>query len=201
MTEMQIMVDCKSEPSHKKVSKYKSPVLKFFLEVDDEAALDYDNAVNALALICALVLTVPFGVMGMTNSEYFENLEVTLDACTNSGAVTYEAQFSKYLSNLGLTIYTCLMGLTFSCGYYLFYNKEQSSELSHFQRLKLKILMFCLFLATVGAVTGLMNLSSLLLNYYTVPFDKLCTYNNSDIWGTGIFFVFLSFFSALFLMW
>ena len=170
-----------------------SNVLRFFFDFDADE-VDYDPAVNALALICALVLTVPFGAMGSLNSDYFDQLKTALDACTNAGAVTYEDQFNKFLQNMAL-------GLTFSCGYYIFHNKAEHASMTRHARMKLKFLLFCLFLSTVCAVFGIMNLSSLMFNYYTVPMSKVCTFNGAYVWGTGIFFVFLSFFGSFYLMW
>ena len=56
---------------HPPREEYKSTILKFFLETEDIDYDHYDSSVSAMALICALLLTIPFGVLSLMNGEYF----------------------------------------------------------------------------------------------------------------------------------
>jgi hypothetical protein len=85
-----------------------STLRKYFEGVDIEPE-DADNAVNTLTLVAALVLTIPFGLLGTFGHETWEWISDSLDACTAAGHdVRYSSthMFQSVFDCLNATIYS-----------------------------------------------------------------------------------------------
>jgi len=185
----------------KKVTRH-SAVYDFFLNFEDDT--NFDNPVNALALICALLLTIPFGLITVLNGAFFQSLEEALNACPNNATKdtgdTYNYLFVQFLQNTGSIIYACLCGLILSAFYYTFKPSENVQQTRR-SRFKLKILIGCLVCCTIAAVIGVMDVSSYMVQTYMVQTADLCTYDSSYVWATGVVFVVLSCVAGFGLMW
>jgi hypothetical protein len=75
----------------------KSGLAKFIQE-DDTHPDVYDSGVNAMALICALVMTVPYQLLASLNTQYLDFLQGQFAACPNGVAFgyTYHMAFMSF---------------------------------------------------------------------------------------------------------
>jgi hypothetical protein len=63
--------------------------LRFFFDFTSQQASDYyDSSVSAMALICALLLTIPFSIGGYFDNTYFTALEAAFALCDGTLPVT-----------------------------------------------------------------------------------------------------------------
>jgi hypothetical protein len=182
---------------------FRSGVLSFILDSD---AVDFDHqdsAMNAMALICALLLTVPYGVIGSLNDSYFSTLEATFAACDNGRTWdkrTFSFEYQQHVQNLTCTVFSSMIGLIFSTIYYLF-KPSKFARPPRYVIMKQKILVSLMCVVTTSAVVGIMDLTAVLLNYYTVQFADICTFNPQYLYATGIAFMAFALFVAVILMW
>ena len=163
-------------------SRFQSPVYSFFTNVD-LSDFDFDSAINAMSLVSALILTVPFGVAGNFDSSFWETFQEQIDICSTgewNTSGTYEFYYEKVRTYLSGSLYASLYTLTFGTCYYLF-KPRSLLELSKWSKLKLRLLLFLIFFSTICSVIFMFNLFNIFLNILIV--------NNSSCGHTQSFMI------------
>ena len=75
-------------------------VVRFFFDFTSQQASDYyDSSVSAMALICALLLTIPFSIGGYFDNTYFTALEAAFALCDGTLHVTLPYQRGSHLTS------------------------------------------------------------------------------------------------------
>jgi len=94
-------------------SRYQSSVYRFFTNFD-LSDFDYDSAINAMSLVSALILTVPFSVSSSFNTDFWQTLQDQIDICTTgewNTEGTYEFYYEKVRLYLSGSLYASLYTL------------------------------------------------------------------------------------------
>lgn len=179
----------------------KSNVLLFFGDMEGDN-FNFDAGVSSMALICALILTIPFGLLGTLDQDHWTEVMSQIAACPGGILRTYsfDDYFVETMNNIACVIYSAMSGLVLSTTYYLFKPKNEA-KVSHIESVKQRVLIFLLFVSTVTAVVGLMNATSDILTLFPVAEDDFCDAPLSKVWPIGIAFVVAAFALGLFLMW
>jgi len=173
----------------------KNVVKRVFDRLDSS---DVEPAINALALICALVLTVPFGM-----SFDLVSMKAALSNCDSDSffiksGLTWKYTESQILSNWSCTVYGSMVGLIIACIYYILKQDEAYAE-EWFDR-KGRFLLLAMFCTTAAAIISIMNLSSDILNFVLVADDDLCEINVNPYIVPGIAILSIGLCTSIWLM-
>lgn len=170
----------------------KSRVTNFFLDFQ-ASDFDFDLAVNALALVNALILTIPFGMASNFSFSYFNELQHNLYACPdNSGLSKFYAKqlgytysnpitgfdlytdiYEHFVRNTSTAVYASMCGLILASLYYLF-RPSSSDDLTINGRMRQRCLILSLFSCTVGSITGLLLLWADIVTIFFRKEDDFC---------------------------
>lgn len=158
------------EVEDKKQSLFNSRVADFFLDFD-ASDFEFDTAVNSLALVNALVLTVPFGMITSFNHEFWKALGESINTCTKKGrengkygsvfkgekdtAEIFNDWYGGFVRDTSTTAYASMCGLILATMYYLF-RPSQQSALTRNGKKRQRLLLFCMFGFTFTSITALM---------------------------------------------
>ena len=158
------------EVEDRKTSLFNSRVADFFLDFD-ASDFEFDTAVNSLALVNALVLTVPFGMITSFNHEFWSALSTSLSKCTKEGlengkygsvfkgekdtAEIFNDWYGGFVRDTSTTAYASMCGLILATMYYLFRPSDQSA-LTRNGKKRQRLLLFCMFGFTFTSITALM---------------------------------------------
>ena len=117
----------------------------------------------------ALVLTIPFSVMGSLGYEFWDWLEDTLDACgSNEFDYLYRTVFSRLLACLTSSVIVLILAVL----YYLLRPADQTSFQKWWNRGKwVKMMMV---MGTVISVLVTYFIFSILLTTFVSSTDRLC---------------------------
>lgn len=159
--------------------------------LDDDGGKKLDEAVNAQALVCALILTIPFGVVGNFNFEYYETIQTISINCEQ---YDYKQAHSILTRALLSVIYSSIIGLIFSTLYYilrpinikLWWNRG-------------KYFYLLLFAITTTSVISLLNLTSTIIGYYALAPDGYCS-SYSNLHNTAYAIVTMAFLICIILL-
>ena len=122
---------------------------------------DPETAINAMALICALLIAIPYGVMGSLTPDFLANMNTLIDSCapgTVKADTTYDDLYRMYLGNIAGATYACMLGLEMASIYYVL--KPKSNDLKEFMQVKGKVLLVLIVLCTISGIVCCMNLLS-----------------------------------------
>lgn len=174
---------------------HKSRVIRFF---HGDGGTDPEPAINAMALICALVLSVPYSVLMTIDSNFLESLKAAFEQCEINN---FDTAHRLFLENCSGAIYSCIIGLSMASLYYMF--KPQKSELISWMRVKGKVLVCLILICTITAIVTAMNLAGLLIPYYSTILDEeyFCDQTTAEYWLTGSVFLGIGTILAIGLMW
>lgn len=162
-------------------SNYSSKVAKFFCDFSS-SDIDYNSAINALALISALLLTIPFQVFTVYSGEHMKVLYALMDECKD---YPYDQlRIKQYiLGNLALTCYGSMASLVLCTFYYVFVgSKSNIFLLTRHQAMKERAFILAVFIATFCAVVGAMNSFENLIEWYFAASNAtiFCPVTTSD---------------------
>jgi len=93
-----------------------SSVWSFFTNFESNH-FEFESAIQAMSLISALILTVPFAVVGSFNSDFFENLYSQMESCDSTTTwggdpiTNYNFYYSKIRLYLGASLFCSLYSL------------------------------------------------------------------------------------------
>jgi hypothetical protein len=140
-----------------------------------------DGAVNALALICALVLTIPYGLMSSMSTEFWDNIEKISADCEEYDANTMSGTM---YSAIRATIFPSTGGLITSTFYYLL---KPIKLLPWWPRGRFFLLL--LFILTSTSVISLIVTSNVYIGVTGFTSDNYCTSTSAAIITLSIFLV------------
>ena len=126
-----------------------------------------DGAVGALALICALVLTIPYGLMSSMSSEFWDNIDKLATECEEFDAGVMSSQL---YTAIRVTIFTSTGGLIVSTFYYLLKPKDL---IPWWPRGRFFLLL--LFLLTSISVIALICVSNVYIGVTGFVSEKYCS--------------------------
>lgn len=179
-----------------------SRVLNFFFS-DAHVIEDPDAGIGAMVLVCALILTIPFGSFSFLNDSYFSGLKGAIDACDGMVSASNES-FSTVHNRMTKSMTACLffsmMGLIISSVYFVF-KPLPGKEMDRWCRSQGRVLIGSLFLVTSLAIAGLMALGVYALKYVAVQNVNVCHDDVSSLFVPGVTGIVVSFFVALCCMW
>lgn len=147
-----------------------------------------NDVVNALSLVNALILTIPFGVIMGLGKDYWDWLESSIQDCT-----VYDSQqtYRNILNNLYGAAYAPMICLLMSLLYY-FLRPSGKYFKDWWQRGKWTVL-FMIFL-TFAAISCMLSVFSNIAGYYALPSDGFCGKYHGNEHRYGLSLGFLGFF-------
>jgi membrane-associated HD superfamily phosphohydrolase len=135
------------------------------------------------------------------SGEFFEDLEIALDSCSNNQMGTIGHAKYTILSIVTTTIFASLITLTFSSFYYLF-GPSQHHILNKSQIFKMRVLVFCMFASTISAVVGSLFMYGHLLAFYSFqPGPDFCDDQARIYWAPGSALMLAAVVLAFYLLW
>lgn len=157
-----------------------------------------EDAFSSMAVVCALLFTIPFGIMGNFSVYFFDSLRV-LDSCESDSyiagsSITHAYVASQITSNFCCAIYSSMIGIVFSTIFFLF-KPGSKVEVDSWMEFSGKLLLVSHFTVTATAVISIMNLAVDLLQFYSLPYD-LCDYDLSIFYIPGVVILVVSTFFA-----
>jgi hypothetical protein len=136
---------------------------------------DVSDGINALALLNALLITIPFAMLGAITPDFLNTMKEAIEACpggkTHTGASYYFAAKSLR-RNCQCTIISALSALIFAIMYYLFKRNDNSSFRDWWPRGR--ILIAVTFLLTIITTVSTVALMNCFLYYFAVQGDEIC---------------------------
>lgn len=178
-----------------------SNVLLFFADVTGDN-FNFDAGVNSMALICALILTIPFGLMGTLDQDHWSAVSDQIADCPGGSlrGYSFEDFFYETMNNIVCVIYSAMSGLVLSTLYYVFKPKDDMN-MPKWKIIKQRLLIFLLFVSTITSVVGLLNATTDFLTLFTVAEVAFCKPPLSRVWPFGVGFVTFAFVLGMILMW
>ena len=187
--------------------KKHSSVVKF-LDGNGMTADTVDTAVGTFTLVNALLLTIPFGLVGSLGNNYWDWLEATMASCPLGGNLdgnTFHDIYQAIYSQLCGTVYTSISCLLLACFYYLLRPKEDADFTRWWNRGIYVVAM--ILVGTLIAVIIALTLAGFLITglWYVTPTSYKCidnAYGNMypNALLTGMFFVIVPSIVGIFLM-
>lgn len=162
----------------------KSRVVKFFNIAGDHVIDDPDSAMSAMALICALVVTIPFGVFALVNDDFLTRLKATVESCPDGmayGGKTYKNIYFGFVGSPCLTLYSAIMGLIIASIYFIF-KPTKGKDIERWSRKQGRFMMMIGFSVSVIAVIGLLLCGFYIYSFYSVEMALICTQEGSADW-------------------
>lgn len=148
-----------------------------FMSGRDMSVEDFDNSVNAMALVCAVILTIPYQLMSTLGFQYFDWLREQLSACPGGQAQGYDFNtgliaFREYVLCCS---YSSICGMILSTFYYMF-KRTDSQHLAQWKK-KARQLVLVLFVCTCFSIISLVATSNFFLAWYFIGSGMICTSN------------------------
>eukprot|EP00744_Colponema_vietnamica_P012061 GILI01016930.1.p1 GENE.GILI01016930.1~~GILI01016930.1.p1 ORF type:complete len:166 (-),score=9.84 GILI01016930.1:38-535(-) len=137
----------------------------------------YDEAINALALICALLLTIPFGILPSLNMDYWEKVNELSKDCPE---YNYSNARRLLVGILSWSIILSIAGLVLCSLYYVL--KPKHFEIWLKQRGKYLLILG--ILATFASFIVLLIVFGNYFAYFNVNRAQYCK-SIVDGWFTG----------------
>lgn len=176
-----------------------SNLTKYFLHrtLDPEEA---DEAVDSLALINALLLTIPFQSMTMIGYDFWDWLESMIEECEKNHYEkhTWEKIYQDTLNCFYSLTYTAVAAVSIAAFYYLARPKNYDKFQVWWNKGAQKVIILMLF-CTCVATWSTMALFVTLFNNYANSSSNFCSLYNSptkntytrSAWGGNAFLLFV----------
>jgi hypothetical protein len=149
----------------------KSTLYRLFVPVEPLSEEKIQNGLNFMALILALMLTIPYAVLGSLDGETLMRIR---DAKSESGKCGDDGMPFGVTSNSALTIYAGTCGLIIIILYYLL-RPDSDYELRRWSFYRGRFVVMCASTCTTCAIIGAMVNAATLFRWYSVPLDELCS--------------------------
>ena len=156
---------------------------------------DFDAGVNALALMCALVLSIPFEIIGGFEVDHLDWMKENINAC-NDDTWNFANVYTSIRTSFMVTVYFSISGMILATFYFLFKRNDDESYKSW--RSKARYLVISLFVCTALAICGLIMLTNLYFIYFLLTSTANICDNGTTIYvcsglGVSLFAFLLSF--------
>ena len=190
-----------STPREEVVPSYSNGFAKF-LACDNMTPSDLDEGVNQMALVLAVILTIPYQVGGATGYAYFNWLSDELRRCPKeaAGGYNFEDAIAAFREYMLCCMFSSMIGMIFSTFYYLF-KRSHPKDLKAYMR-QSRLLTIYIFICCGFALISLMTLSNFLLSWYVMGSGEMCKgtiYSEHFLIG-GIIVVIISTMISLYLV-
>lgn len=160
-------------------TRYENSALPMYIEGRNVTVEHIDTAVNTLTVVDTLVLTIPFGLVGIYTSSYWDWLEAM--PCNIEGALmplTNEAPFTYYhrqvITQMWIIFTSSVTGIVLSMFYYLLRPPNGAGSFEGWWH-RGKYAFFLMFLcAVIPVVTVLNNAGSMLNGWVMVSSGQFC---------------------------
>ncbi len=173
----------------------RTPVYRFLLPSEPLSEGKIENGLNFMALILALMLTIPYGALGSFDSDFLTRIRTLLantpaEYCVGYGN-TYDGILYTFISCAAMTIYSSVAGLVIIIQYYLL-RPDSDYELRDWSYIRGRILMFTVTSCTICSIIGAMVVAAVMYRRYTVSDEEFCSqytfdmYNSIFIPGMGL---------------
>ena len=139
-----------------KISNYRKFYSGEGLEVDEA-----DSVINALALINALVLTIPFGLVTSLDMDYFDNVQALIETC-DTGVDWNDIQLNM-IAPLYVSVVCSTLALVISTLYYFLRSKQY---FYHWWKSRGKWSVVATTMFTIIAVLTTLTLFATLMGWY-----------------------------------
>ena len=151
-------------------------IARFFDEDETGASYDdFDAGINAMALLCGLVLGVPYQVLSSLDYSNLDWLKAELSLCPKDDWQYYHIYSGYRIAYTG-TVYCSISGMVVATFYFLF--KRNNIEDYLVWRRKARYMVIIQFIATAAAMISLI----LLTNLY---FEFFLQHTEADVCNTG----------------
>jgi hypothetical protein len=197
---------------------FDSRVLNFFLDCES-SDFDFDTAVNSMALVNALVITIPFGLITSFNKEFWDGLMDQLKECEPGDGIFSELSsrgiktsdpdrvfdwfYDGFIHDTSTTVFASMCGIILATFYYIF-KPGDSAMLTKNGKLRQRLLMLTMFAFTVASITALMlTWIDILESTIRGGNNEMCSKFPSSIRltnGIGVFSIAISCFLAVIYM-
>lgn len=169
-------------------NREKNLVAAFFCTFYDITAMEkLGVAVSTLAVVNALLLTIPFSLMGNLNEKFFSDLETKISQCQSIDPGYY--QYIKDSPNMIKTVlassmYSGITGILLSGLYTTFSpNKNDYETMSLYQIKKQRVLGFMLFAVTFVTYASVCFLANDMFDFYAT--NNVCYTQGANNAGKG----------------
>jgi len=165
-------------------NRIKQSGLGLFLRDDLESVHheDFDGGVNAMALLCALMLSIPFEIVGNLDYGNLTTMKEMFQSC-NSDELDFEGVYRTYRGSFLATVYWSIAGMILATFYFLF--KRTGEDDYKEWRWKARWLVISLFFSTAFAICSLILLTNMYFNYYLLAGPEF-TSNGTPIYHHNI---------------
>ena len=126
---------------------------------------DFDPGVNAMALLCGLVLSVPYTVVEGLNYEHMDWLKATIALCPK-GDRDYNFVYNVYRATYTSTVYFSVSGMIIATFYFLF--KRNDDDDYRLWRNKARWMVLLMFISTAMAIISLIFLTNIYFEYFLI---------------------------------
>lgn len=142
-----------------------------------------DQVVNAFALINALVLTIPFNVLGNFDSSFWDWLYQNNQHCDGN---SYQKVVNSLIDELYTTAYSAMTALIIALMFYILRPKNELSFKQWYRRAKWAIIV--MFFATITGIIGMLTNFGSMAGWYASRSGDLCNHQqrNTNSYYTGM---------------
>lgn len=185
-----------AEKSEKRALRSRMSGLSKFMNETPGHHEDFDAGVNAMALLCALVLSIPYDIVQQVSHVHLDWLQVQLDKCQDGEAdFSYEDIYMYYRLSFLATVYWSISGMIMATFYFIFKRTDKEDYALWYK--KARWLVISLFMSTSFAICSLILLTNIYFDYYILSTDAnicdngtmqyvipgMCTAVASFLWG------------------
>lgn len=130
-----------------------------------------DSIVNTITLLNALLLTIPFSIVGSLNNSYWDWLEVSINKCTVA-PFDWHSVYDKFQNAIFASVYPTLISLVLAVLYYLLRPEEPTVFRIWWKRSKGVIIIT--MINTIVSIISILTLLGYLVNYFVNSTAFLC---------------------------
>jgi len=161
---------------------------RFWWDPDYDVMEKIESSFNSMALLLALLLTIPFGCFGALNFEYFNSIQEYVD--TNCPEIKQyfgrvdETVHRTILNNAAMCMYSSMCGLIMICLFYIF-KPVQGFEMRIWCRRNGRVLLGLVGLCCIIDILTVMCLGANLIQWFSAPTSAIC---GDQPWYGGIMY-------------
>jgi len=154
---------------------------------------DFDAGVHAMALLCALLLSVPYSVVERIDFLHLAWLQTSIDKCdAESNSFEYNHIYALYRGSFLATVYMSIGGMILATFYFLFKRTDEADY--KVWRRKARLLVTTLFFFTAFAICALILMTNMYFNYYLLSdLDDICNNKAQQFMIPGLALAAISF--------
>mmetsp|Transcript_16078 Transcript_16078/g.15429 ORF Transcript_16078/g.15429 Transcript_16078/m.15429 type:complete len:361 (-) Transcript_16078:151-1233(-) len=184
---------------------YKSRVVNFFVPGNNHIIEEPDAGISAMALVCALILTIPFGIFGSLTDGFFASVREAIEKCPGNPPQTitgwtYPDMYLRTMQSFSTSLYCSMMGIIVTSIYYIF-KPLPGKDMRKWCLSQGRVLLVLMFLVTTASLSGLMAIGFYLLYFSAGEYKDLCTYDVSYLYYPGLIGLVICFILSLICMW